>query len=55
MQQVEKYQLTPYLDSSIINILLFTYTDREGNIDIDVCRYVCVYIYIYIYGTWSSG
>ena len=49
MQQVEKYQLTPYLDSSTINILLFTHTDREGNIDIDVCMYVCVYIYIYIY------
>ena len=32
MQQVEKYQLTPYLDLSTINILLFTHTDREGNI-----------------------
>lgn len=29
MQQVEKYQLTPYLDSSTINILLFTHTDRK--------------------------
>ena len=33
MQQVEKYQLTSYLDSSTINILLFTHTDREDMSD----------------------